>query len=65
LKALPLIPLTIVLYAGDQEFPGDARIFYDTSIKDVFDAEQTNFITHLTISRLITANKQINNEPFS
>jgi hypothetical protein len=65
LKPLPLIPLTIVLYAGDQEFPGDARIFYDASIKDVFDAEQTNFITHLTISRLITANKQINNKHFS
>jgi hypothetical protein len=59
LKAFPLIPLTIVLYANDEEFPGDARIFYDVSIKDIFDAEQTNFITHLTISRLIISNKQM------
>jgi hypothetical protein len=56
LKAFPLIPLTIVLYGIDDEFQGDARIFYDASIKDVFDAEQTNFLTHLSISRLIISN---------
>jgi hypothetical protein len=53
LDALPLIPIVIVLSTGDKELPSDARIFYDDSIENYFDSEQTYFLTHLTVTRLV------------
>jgi len=53
--ALPQIPITIALTVGDEEFPTDTRIFYDESIKNILDSEQTYFLTHLTINRIIEA----------
>ena len=37
--ALPLIPITLVLTTGDDEFPADARIFYNESISNYLDFE--------------------------
>jgi hypothetical protein len=54
-NALPQIPITIALTGWDEEFPADAVIFYDESIKKILDSEQTYFLTHLTISRIIEA----------
>ncbi|MBT6605125.1 DUF3786 domain-containing protein [Candidatus Bathyarchaeota archaeon] len=53
LNLLPFIPLTIVLAVDDGEFPGDARLFYDETVENYLDAEQTYFLTSLTVSRLI------------
>lgn len=53
LNLLPLIPLTIVLDLGDEEFPAEARIFYDETVENYFDSEQTYFLTSLTVTRLI------------
>lgn len=50
---MPYIPITIVLTLDDGEFPADARIFYDETIERYLDSEQTFFLTHMTISRLI------------
>ena len=55
INALPLIPLTFVLSSGDDEFPVDARIFYDESIESYLDVERINFLTNLTIERLENA----------
>jgi len=52
INALPLIPLTFVLSSGDDEFPVDARIFYDENIESYLDVERINFLTNLTIKRL-------------
>ena len=52
INALPLIPLTFVLSSGDDEFPVDARIFYDENIESYLDVERINFLTNLTIYRL-------------
>ena len=52
INALPLIPLTFVLSSGDDEFPVDARIFYDENIESYLDVERINFLTNLTIDRL-------------
>lgn len=56
-NALPQIPITITLTGSDEEFPADAVIFYDESIKKILDSEQTYFLTHLTISRIIELKK--------
>lgn len=53
LKLLPYIPLTIVLTVDDGEFPADARLFYDETVENYLDSEQTYFLTSLTVSRLI------------
>ncbi len=55
INALPLIPLTFVLSSGDDEFPVDARIFYDENIESYLDVERINFLTNLTIERLENA----------
>jgi hypothetical protein len=52
INALPLIPLTFVLSSGDDEFPVDAKIFYDENIGGYLDVERINFLTNLTIERL-------------
>ncbi len=53
LNLLPFIPLTIVLTVDDGEFPADARLFYDETVENYLDAEQTYFLTSLTVTRLI------------
>jgi hypothetical protein len=53
LDVLPRIPIIIVLSNGDGELPPDARILYDITIEKYFDSEQTYFLTHLTVTRLI------------
>lgn len=50
---LPLIPLVIVLTLEDGEFKADAHIYYDETIENYLDSEQTYFLTSLTVSRLI------------
>ncbi|MCW4051018.1 MAG: DUF3786 domain-containing protein [Candidatus Bathyarchaeota archaeon] len=52
INALPLIPITLVITEGDNEFPGDARVFYDRTIESFLDVERINFITILTVTRL-------------
>lgn len=56
---LPFVPLMIVLTVSDTEFPCDVRIFYDKSIETVFDSEQINFLTQLSVSRLIDARRMM------
>ena len=53
LNILPYIPLMIVLTVDDGEFPADARLFYDETVENYLDSEQTYFLTSLTVSRLI------------
>ncbi len=53
LNILPYIPFTIVLTVDDGEFPADARLFYDETVENYLDSEQTYFLTSLTVSRLI------------
>jgi hypothetical protein len=55
LNLLPFIPLTIVLTVDDGEFPADTRLFYDETVENYLDAEQTYFLTSLTVTRLIQA----------
>lgn len=53
LNMLPYIPITIVLDIGDDEFPAEVRIFYDETVENYLDSEQTYFLTNLAVTRLI------------
>ena len=55
ITALPKVPITIALSLADEEFPAEARIYFDETIESYLDSEQTYFLTHLAISRLIEA----------
>jgi hypothetical protein len=53
LNVLPRVPVTFVLSLADEEFPVEAWIYFDETIESYFDSEQTYFLTHLTVSRII------------
>jgi hypothetical protein len=38
---------------ADEEFPAEARIFFDETLENYLDSEQTYFMTHLMVKRLI------------
>ena len=52
---LPLIPCTIAVTVEDDEFPAEAGVYFDGSIGSYFDMEQVNFLTILTVERLVDA----------
>ena len=58
---LPRVPMYIVLNVADDEFPAEAWIYFDESIESYFDSEQTYFLTHLAVRRLIEAGKMLGN----
>ncbi|RLG47029.1 MAG: hypothetical protein DRN92_04080 [Thermoproteota archaeon] len=50
--SLPLIPLTVVLWAETEEFPASANILYDSSITNYLSTEQIVMLSELTALRL-------------
>ncbi len=52
-KFFPFIILAIGLTVDDGEFPVDARLFYDETVENCLDSEQTYFLTSLSVSRVI------------
>ena len=54
-RFLPDTYLTLILWNGDDEFPPDAQILYDSDITDAFDAEDLAVMGDLFIPRLRAA----------
>jgi len=50
--SLPLIPLTVILWAETEEFPASANILYDSSITNYLSTEQIVMLSELTAFRL-------------
>ena len=59
IPALPKVPITIALNLADEEFPAEARIYFDETIETYLDSEQTYFLTHLAINRLIETSHKL------
>ena len=55
INPLPLVPCTITVTVEDEEFPAEVGVYFDGSIGDYFDMEQVNFLTILTVERLVDA----------
>jgi len=55
IDVLPLVPCVVTVNAEDEEFPAEGRIFFDESVEAFFDMEQVNFLTILTVERLVDA----------
>jgi len=53
LSVLPNVPITIVMSLADEEFSAEAWIYFDETIESYLDSEQTYFMIHLMVKRLI------------
>ncbi len=63
LFALPKIPITFILWEGDDEFPPSAKVLFDPSIVGYLPFEDIVFIAKLATARILkTAHKLHNDE---
>jgi hypothetical protein len=53
IDALPKIPVTLVIWMGDEEFSTDGTILFDSSIKDILSAEDISELTSMIVYPLI------------
>ena len=49
----PKIPLTLILWKGDEEFPPEGTILFDSSIKNFLYGEDIAFLTGNTVHKLM------------
>ncbi len=61
-SVLPKVPLQLVVYAGDDEFPPEANILFDQSIGEILPPEDIAWLAGMLIYRLIALSK---NNPLS
>ena len=52
-QALPKIPITLVIWKGDEEFSSDGTILFDSSIRDMLSAEDISELTSMIVYPLI------------
>ncbi len=52
IRSLPLVPITIVLTLGDEEFPASVEILFDESVSSYLGAEQVGMLAGITVERL-------------
>ncbi len=55
LSALPLVPLTFILWEGDQEFPPSLKILFDPAIDTYLPLEDITVLSKLAAVRIIKA----------
>jgi hypothetical protein len=57
-SVLPKVPIQIILWRGDEEFPAEANILFDSTISDIFSPEDVAWIASLLVYRLIALTKK-------
>ena len=53
IKAFPYIPITIVLWQGDKEFPPDGNIMFDSTITDYLPTEDVTVLCEIIAWKLV------------
>lgn len=56
-RLFPNIPLRLILWAGDEEFPAEANIVFDENIKDILSPEDIAWLAGMLVYRLIALSK--------
>ena len=54
---LPRVPLQLVLYAADEEFPAEANILFDSTIGEILSPEDIAWLAGMLVYRLIAISK--------
>jgi hypothetical protein len=57
LKVFKMVPVTLVVWAGDAEFPPEAGIMYDSTITDYLPVEDIIVLTEILVWKLVRLNK--------
>ena len=52
-RALPRVPVALILWKGDDEFPPEGTILFDRSISDIFSAEDIAWLAGMIIYPLM------------
>jgi len=52
-RALPMVPVMLILWEGDEEFPPDGNILFDRSIAEILSAEDTAWLAGMVVYPLI------------
>lgn len=60
IKALPLVPLALILWKGDDEFPPEGNILFDRNISSILSAEDTAWLAGMAIYPLVGMAKSKN-----
>ena len=59
IRVFPFVPLALVLWRGDDEFPAEGSILFDASVSEYLPVEDTVILAESVIWRLIkTSNRQ-------
>lgn len=56
-RIFPKVPVRVILYAGDEEFPAEANILFDRSIGRVLSPEDVAWMAGMLVYRLIALSK--------
>jgi hypothetical protein len=49
----PRVPVRLILWAGDEEFPAEANMVFDEAIKEIFSAEDIAWLAGMLVYRLM------------
>ena len=52
-RAFPLVPVALILWKGDEEFPPEGNILFDRNISDILSAEDIAWLAGMVIYPLI------------
>jgi len=58
-RPLPLVPLALILWEGDEEFPPEGNILFDHSVIQIFSAEDIAWLAGAVVYPLIGMAKQV------
>jgi hypothetical protein len=58
INVLPYLPMTFIIWKGDEEFPPDGNILFDNTAKTWFVAEDLSVLAGLAVYELIDASKK-------
>jgi hypothetical protein len=57
-RALPLVPIALILWKGDEEFPPEGNILFDRSIIGILSAEDVAWLSGMVVYPLIGRARQ-------
>ena len=52
-KVLPAVPLQLILWTGDEEFPAEANILFDSTIGQIISPEDVAWLAGMVVYRLM------------
>ena len=56
-RLFPNIPVRLILWAGDEEFPAEANIVFDENIKEILSPEDIAWLAGMVVYRLIALSR--------